>query len=86
MSRTVPSDVGRGTDGHVGGFGHLACGAAGLGITLLALSLGYAAVVAAAEAVPLLSTTFIVLGATIAWVALWLALDAALLYRRRSAG
>lgn len=72
--------------GAVGGVGHAACGAIGLALTLLALSLGYATVVAVAEAVPLLSTTFIVLGAAIAWVALWLVLDAALAHSRRSAG
>ncbi|MFC4356598.1 hypothetical protein ACFO0N_01400 [Halobium salinum] len=67
----------------VGTVGHCACGVVGLVLTLLALFVGYATVVTVSEAVPLLSTTFIVFATVFVWVALWLALDAALVRVRR---
>jgi hypothetical protein len=71
--------------GEVGLLGHCVCGVLGAALTLFVLSLVYATAVAVAGVVPLLSTTFLVVGTLMVWVCVWLALETALGYARRPA-
>jgi hypothetical protein len=81
----VPHTTGGvGDDGEtVGGLGrrsHYACGVISVAVVLATLAVSYSLVVAMTSAVPLLSTTAIVLLTALVWVLVWLTLDMALLW------
>jgi ABC-type nickel/cobalt efflux system permease component RcnA len=82
----VPHSIGGGLDDdgeRVGGVGrrsHYACGIVSVVVVLATLGLSYSLVVAMTSAVPLLSTTAIVLLTALVWVLVWLLLDMSLLW------
>ena len=63
-----------------------ACGAVGLGLTVVVLAFGYSVVVAVAMAVPLLSTTAIVFTWAFLWLVTWFVLVVGLVYVRDRTG
>ena len=58
----------------VGRLGQATCGAVGFAVAVVALTLGYSAVVAVTSVLPLLSTTAIVFIWVFVWLAAWLGL------------
>lgn len=82
----VPHGIGGGLgdDGEtVGGIGrrhHYACGVISVAVVLATLGVSYSLVVAMTSAIPLLSTTAIVLLTVLVWVLVWLSLDMAILW------
>ncbi|WP_318569678.1 hypothetical protein [Salinigranum marinum] len=63
-----------------------ACGAVGLGLTVVVLTFGYSVVVAVAMAVPLLSTTAIVFTWAFLWLVTWFVLVVGVAYVRDRTG
>ncbi|MFC5366158.1 hypothetical protein [Salinirubrum litoreum] len=66
--------------GGIGRRGHYACGVISIAVVLATLVVSYSLVVAMTSAVPLLSTTAIVLLTVVVWVLVWLLLDMTLLW------
>jgi hypothetical protein len=66
--------------GGLGRRGHYACGLISVAVVVATLVVGYSLVVAMTSAVPLLSTTAIVLLTVVVWVLVWLLLEMTLLW------